>query len=488
MKGTVEPSRGERVITHSRSIIRSIAAAVAAAMVATLLVGAAPATAGAVSNSIQQVYTAGTATTPSQPVVGYTGDLLELQAADIGTTAAEPTIGVDLDGVPFFAGSTLNIDRSQVWGVTSTDTRRSLDGGLTWDSVQNRIPALEASAPPGNADPFVYVDPATGRVFNIDLLGACSWLNYSDDKGESWEVSPLACGMPVNDHQTIGSGVPRNGLQTTNYPNVLYYCANQVFQTGCGRSTDGGLIWTPVAAALPTVGTEGTLCGALTGHLETDPEGRVFLPSRQCGKPYIAISDDNGDSWHGVVVSNLPSTATHTAVAADSAGNLYFVWFSGVGNPVQELPFLAISTDHGETWSDPMMIAPPGVAHTNFPVIAALGEGKIAINFPGTTDQATGLAAWNQYVVVSDNALDAQPVFLSATANDPADPIHRGACRGRCGGLWDFLDIVISPSGQAWAAASDDCITACVTQQQVVAQHIGRGIAIRQIGGPSLTD
>lgn len=476
------------MISYRRSMISVVAAATAAAMVAALLVSAAPATAGAVVNSVQQVYTAGTATAPSQPVVGYEGPMLELQAADIGTTAAEPTIGVDRDGIPFFAGSTLNIDRSQVWGVTSTDTRRSLDGGLTWQSVQNRIPGTQASAPPGNADPFVYVDPATGRVFNIDLLGACSWLNSSDDKGESWDVNPLACGIPVNDHQTIGSGVPRNGLATTGYPNVLYYCANQVFQTGCGRSTDGGVVWTPVAPALPTVGNQGTLCGALTGHLETDFEGRVFLPSRQCGKPYVAISDNNGDSWRGVVVSNLPSSATHTSIAADSAGNLYFVWFSGVGNPVRELPFLSISTDHGETWGAPMMIAPPGVVHTNFPVIAALGEGKIAINFPGTTQTDLNFAGWNQYVVVSDNALAAQPVFLSATGNDPADPIHRGACRGRCGGLWDFLDIVISPSGQAWAAASDDCITVCVTQGQTVAQHIGRGIAIRQIGGPLLTD
>src|SRR5687768_18569752 len=43
---------------------------------------------------------------------------------------------------------------------------------------------LEEGHPPANADPFVYVDPATDRVFNIDLYGGCSWLNSSDRSEE----------------------------------------------------------------------------------------------------------------------------------------------------------------------------------------------------------------------------------------------------------------------------------------------------------------
>jgi len=160
---------------------------------------------------------------------------------------------------------------------------------------------------------------------------------------------------------------------------------------------------------------------------------------------------------------------------------------------VRYLPFLSISRDHGLTWSEPMMVAPPGVNNVNFPEIAAGSEGRIAITFPGTEAFAVngGTAknvTWNQYVVLTEDALaeEEEPLFLSATANDPGHPVHRGECLGRCDGWWDFIDIVISPEGQAWASGADDCIFRCEVPGDLTAMHAGRGIAIRQIGGPSL--
>lgn len=458
-------------------------------LIMTVLVVGAPvqATASAVTGSVQQVYSAGSLTSPSAPIAGYTGELLSLQAVDVGMTAAEPTLGVDGDGVAFFAASTLDVDTDQVWGVAQTHVMRSLDGGLTWTRVQQSVPAAEVSIPPGNADPFVWVDQDTDRVFNLDLYGGCSWLNYSDNKGESWSVSPAACGMPVNDHQTIAAGKPRAGLTTSpDYPNVLYYCVNQVIRSACGRSTDGGLVWLPTDN-VPYPGTSG--CGGLTGHVRSDPDGRIFLPSSEC----VAISADNGDTWtrSRALPTGIDTPVPHTSVATDAAGNVYFVAIvvTGSGSTAKYLPYLTISKDHGATWGSPMMIAPPGVNHANFPVVAAGDEGKIAINFPGsshTSGADTKANAWNQYMVVTDDALAAQPVFLSATANDPADPVHRGICRGRCGGMWDFIDVTVSPQGDAWGAGSDDCIDTCVTPGVLASTKVGRGIAIRQIGGPKL--
>ena len=45
---------------------------------------------------------------------------------------------------------------------------------------------------------------------------------------------------------------------------------------------------------------------------------------------------------------------------------------------------MAVSTDHGKTFSDPLMIAPPGVNEVNFPVVTAGSEGRIAreLGFP----------------------------------------------------------------------------------------------------------
>lgn len=444
---------------------------------------------GAAGEQQQQVYRPGSANgIPSTPVGDYTGDLLALQAVKVGKSASEPTLGVAKDGTAFFAASKLVVDTPYVWGVAQTDVLRSKDGGTTWQSVQVKVPAADVSVPPGNADPFVWVDPTTDRVFNIDLYAGCSWLNFSDSKGDSWLANPAACGNPVNDHQTIGAGKPRGGLVTAGYPNVVYYCFNRVVDTNCGRSLDGGVVWTPTPtpAFQGYDSANGGLCGGLTGHLETDPDGRVFIPKGHCGKPWIAISEDSGTTWSRVKVSDMAVSDAHLSVASDTAGNLYYVWWDAA----KRLPYLSISTDHGRTWGPPMMIAPPGVTETNFPVISAGAPGRIAVNFPSSTDgdRSGSTRPWNQHVVVSANALSDDPIFLSAIANPPADPIHRGNCDGRCAGLWDFQDIVISAQGEAWAAASDDCVGDCVTKGAATALHVGEGIAIRQVGGPKLRD
>jgi hypothetical protein len=219
----------------------------------------------------------------------------------------------------------------------------------------------------------------------------------------------------------------------------------------------------------------------------SDSQGRVFLPKGHCGFPWVAISEDGADTWRRVEINDyIGSADTHTAVAADAADNLYAAWF----DPRDRLPYLATSTDHGSTWSTPLMIAPPGVHEVNFPAIAAGDRGRIAITFPGTTSRNTadGRRPWSSYVVVSTNALDADPLFVWTTANPAGDPIHRGDCGpGRCGGMFDFLDIVVSPAdGSVWASATDTCTGDCVSGTG--APSAMDGVAIRQLRGPSLWD
>ena len=444
-----------------------------------------------VAGSVQQVYHAGApggipstaipdCVEPEEPPACYAGEKLVLQASKIGQTAAEPTIGVANDGTAYMAGSTMVVDTPFVWGVAKTDARRSTDGGLTWTSIQPVVPGANERIPPGNADPMIWLDTTTSRIFTFDLTGACQWLSYSDNKGVDWIHNPIACGNVPADHQSIVTGKPRNGLPTVNYPNVIYWCSNRVVDNPCGRSIDGGLTFHPT---LSSAFTPQTSCRGLSGHVEADPDGRIFLPTSQtCGQPWVARSEDNGDTWTRHQVSTMSSANTHTSIGTDSAGNLYYVWINSSSGTI--LPYLSTSTDHGTTWSAPKMIAPPGVLQANFPVVAGGAPGHVAISFPSTTSAAAN-RPWSQTVVITTDALSADPVFLSATGNPPTDPIHRGACTGRCGGLWDFIDIQISSLGQAWVATSDDCVGSCNTGT-ASATHVGDGIAVRQIGGPSL--
>jgi hypothetical protein len=433
----------------------------------------------------------------------------------VGRGAAEPTIGVNRNNQAFFAASTFDFPTSTFPArLARTLVMRSADKGVTWQAISpsltSSLPEDEDTAtfPPFSLDPYVYVDPIglnpgsrTGRVFSVDLNLACGAnAIFSDDEGAHWTSVPLfACNSPVNDHQTIITAPPPRGFATAGYPSMMYFCYNQVGDSGCSRSINGGLAFVLTTPAF--TGSDpnaGSVCGGLTGHLAADSAGRIFLPKGHCGLPWLAVSSDAGDSWTRVKITNNTPMADHeVTLAVDSADNIYAAWQDGTFR----LPFLSVSTDHGMTWSTPIMMAPPGVHEVNFPTIAAGDAGRIVVLFPGSESQDFNdpTRSWNIYVVVSVNALDSNPTFLWTRANDKSDPVHRGDCGpGRCdaqdgGSMFDFLKVQVSPAdGAFWGTASDTCVPDvdpaknCVTNPQARQLRPGQGVAIRQIKGPAL--
>jgi len=410
---------------------------------------------------------------------------LVLQVHDVGHDAAEPTLGVDRSGAIFYAAAAFD----GINGNAKTTVLRSTDGGLTWQNVSPSVANTQTM--PFTLDPYLYVDPI-GRVYTVDsLLVGGDYLSFSDDQGASWTTSAVV--IPgVNDHQTFCTGVTPIGNQALlpidpSFPKICYYCVNQVADSWCARSLDGGRTFAQTAtpAYLGVDPAAGGFCGGLHGHVKADPQGRIFLPKSHCGYPWLAISDNGGDIWTRVELSTQIGAAGDPALASDTAGNLYYVWWDWI----HHLPYLSISRDHGATWTTPLMFSPPGVFEVNFPTITAGDPGKIAITFPGTTvnNQSDYTRPWNSYVVVSTNALSSNPVFLSNIANDPNDPIYRGWCDGRCGGMFDFLDIEVSPKdGTAWASAVDTCTGDCVTNPNAPANSM-RGEAIQAVNYPILT-
>ncbi|HLE98038.1 MAG TPA: sialidase family protein, partial [Candidatus Thermoplasmatota archaeon] len=451
-------------------------------VLAVLLLAALPVLAGCVSPPAAEVTPAstltgtGTATVGEDGVLHRAGGAVVPAAPDVvravgaqfflGAPSSEPTIGVDPDGVVFMTGFAPGA------AIRTPTVFRSADQGMTWESVG-------APAHVATLDPYVYVDPATGRVFQDDILPlGCGTISFSDDKGETWTTNPLGCGNPqVNDHQTLVAAKPRR-LATLGYENVIYRCVNNVAYPACAVSLNGGVSFLPQRPIVEELGIDpgysgalGPLCSSLTGHLEAAPDGTVYLPMSDCtvatSPPIVAITQDDGLTWTVSTISeDFPSDEHDVGIAVDEAGNVFALWAS------EGRLMLARSTDVGATWTPAIDVTAPGVTGVAFTAIAAGAEGRIAFAYVGTnvTDGYEGKeeaddwedATWNAYIGVITDALVDDPIVQTSTANDPADPVARGVCgRTRCRGMTDFIEIVVDAAGRPWASFVDVCEDAC---------------------------
>lgn len=438
-----------------------------------------------------------------------------------GRTAGEPTLGVSSNGTLFYVGLT---GAGGPGLLPHSIVQRSRDGGASWKQLDPLIKGVSNDTV--TADPYLYIDPRTDRLFNVDFVGPCSVISRSDDEGEHFKTS-LVCNHA--DHQSLFAGPPpANGARPQGYPNLVYYCALDggvtvvsTF-TACSRSLDGGRTWHRTRNAPyrndgtgsgGALGLEGACTGTVS-HGRVDRHGVIYLPRGFCDQPYLAISRDEGERWTRTKVSNL-GVATGTSaglglqqhesrVAIDRNGVVYYLWMA-----LDRLPYLAISRDGGRSFGRPLMVAAPGVNESWNPSIEVGDPGRIAISYMGTTNSpgppycvsttptscrtaigkppkpasAYAKTGWNGYMSVSVNALAPKPQFLTTTVNDPADPLTRGECGVvQCQQQVDFLSLALSRGGKPFASFVDGC----PRDPAQDCETIGTGIVGTLAGGPPL--
>ncbi len=386
------------------------------------------------------------------PVPEEVEDLV-VRVADTGYSGAEPTLGVLSDGTivtnPSNAANNLIL---------------SEDHGQTWTEVGDPV-----TNPKINLDPWMWVDPITDRIYNGPLYVVCSWVSWSDDRGESWTANPVAgCGPPAHDHQKITTGPPADGVTTLGYPNVVYYSYNSFRGEGTWitRSLDGGHTFDVGQSVHPADDCR----GGVAGPVHVGPDGTAYSAKATCQGTRVMVSHDSGMSWEeGIHTDNgmYDGLAINPDVGTDNRGNAY------LASPGEDgRLYMTMGGEQGTAWGTPIPVSPPDVNFTQFSVVTAGEPGHVAFAYLGTRDNVSAWeepnpsnardeAVWHLFITTTTTAMDTEPVFVTRQVTPEEDPVQRGCIwlnggGNECRNLLDFIDMV-EHEGRPYITYSDGC-------------------------------
>jgi hypothetical protein len=374
--------------------------------------------------------------------------------------AGEPSIGTN-----WKSGATMYQAGLSTFKATFDDS--TSPATATWSDVSA---SLATGCPEGSTvslDPILWTDHTTGRTIESQLSGVDSLSCATDDDGTSWLPS-MGGGIPSGvDHQTLGGGpYSASGvgpLPTSSYPDIVYYCSQDIATAFCATSRDGG---TTFGAGVPTYSLLD--CGGLHGHVKVGPDGTAYVPNRGCGADQaVVVSRDNGATWTVLHVPGATPSDADPSVGIGANNTVYFGYVGADGKPA-----LAVSRDHGQTWTDRQTVGSEfGIQNAVFPTMVAGDDDRAAFAWIGTPtggnyqDTANFKGEWHLYVTAT---YDGGATWQTSDAT-PTDPVQRGSiCTGgtTCGNdrnLLDFIDSTIDSHGRIEVGYADGCINACVT-------------------------
>lgn len=364
-------------------------------------------------------------------------------------------------------------------GLLSTTTGNlwiSKDYGLTWDYIDRPISNLGASG-----DTYSAIEK-DGTIYFTDLHLTTATVDTSTDGGETWVHNEFASVYAIDDRQWLLVGPTVNGLPGAR-DETVYFTYNQIpggLIIVKSQHTPQGLIWVPGNLGVPVSTTTGA-----RDYLAVDQnDGTVYLPNYEGpGTLAVYVSSDGANSFTRYQVQNTTSEMQNifVVVDVDSAGNVYLGWSS------QEHIYMAVSQDKGQTWKTIQVTNTPGTRV--LPWITAGDKGRVALTYyetdmsETTSDTAEG-ANWSLNSAISIDALNETPTFYMTTI---VDYVHTGTIRTTGAGgtadrdLGDYLTNDVDSKGRLIMVFGKDGDDGANVE-------LSKVVFARQNGGPFLKE
>lgn len=267
---------------------------------------------------------------------------------------------VSLEGPPLSPASRVLTVGDAVLVQWFNSTRRSLDGGATWETVSKPLQSQPKMAAAGG---LLYVETQAGLI-------------RSADAGDSFE----SCGALPTDRSLS------RAIETlAAHPTAVYVAVRNV---GVFRSRDRCASWTPMSLPAPRFGQDSIFTVS----------GLLIVRSW----PRMLVSADDGDSWYEADAS----LQSPNAFAVECSGSILAATLTG----------LFRSRDSGRTWSAAGLARRPvrGVQAAGCEYLAAVVDADVQ-QPPQLMESSDGGATWTPADEQVGTAISAVAVAASGT-------------------------------------------------------------------------
>ncbi len=383
---------------------------------------------------------------------------------------------------------------------------KSRDHGAQWDLVHalpNTVPAQRPTATHGGGDSEIVIGPKvagkpgyTVSFYDLESLADIG-VATSFDSGRTFSAQSTN----ALSGDTVGTDRQWGQLWRDPQGHDHLFLVYNALQSNNGKSTilreslDYGKTW-------HDLGDGGTLNGVFSsgalGQLRVDKAGDLFFTSEN--SPAVNLvrglrQKDGTYRFSSTNVSTVPATNTRQLFitsALDSAGNIYVAWARSEQKSTDVGTYVAVSTDKGATFREPVRVNAPGVVNGNFPWVIAGDPGRVSVVYYGTKHKGDSTSNYGPWYVWSTQSVD----FLSkhphlSYAQVSERPSHTNpiclsglgctAGSGQDRNLGDFFQVDMDPTD-----GSTIVIWADTANQYGALAGSPLNSYARQVGGPSL--